>query len=172
MLANRGPVGTAILAGAFGLVGVIVGGFVSVWADRSATRRRERADARVAARLVIDELAALVRGIEFAKRYESVALFVDEPPFTGAMWHEHRATLARLLPSEEWREVSESQVSLVEQIRVAENSARRPPGVAPDPDALLALDAARSSALHAIFAIERSAFADPSVVRARRTAPG
>lgn len=83
------------------LVGVVIGGLLNVAIAAVASRRRLAIEAKVAARLVSDDLLAL-HGV--------VSLMLTTGHWhdggdigTFANWREHRVTLARVLTRQEWR---------------------------------------------------------------------
>ena len=86
----------------FGLLGVMVGSGITWGMELWRARRGDRDEARVAARLVIDELQSIanVRTVnepEF-KRQRELAMQQDA-------WHSQRVVLARELPYLGWRDV-------------------------------------------------------------------
>jgi len=86
----------------FGLLGVLIGSGITWGMELWRARRGESDQARVAARLVIDELRSIanVRTAnepEF-KRQKELALVQDA-------WHTHRPALARELSYEGWRAI-------------------------------------------------------------------
>jgi len=86
----------------FGLLGVLVGSAITWGIELWRARRRDTDEARVAARLVIDELQSI-----------SNARTADEPEFKRQRelalqqdaWHSQRTILARELPFDGWRAV-------------------------------------------------------------------
>jgi hypothetical protein len=98
----------------FGLLGVLVGSAITWGIELWRARRVDTDEARVAARLVIDELQSI-----------SNARTADEPEFkrqkASALrqdaWHSHRAVLARELPHEGWRAVRRAYDGLSEPPR-------------------------------------------------------
>jgi hypothetical protein len=98
----------------FGLIGVLVGSFITWVIELWRAWRSENDEARVAARLVIDELQSIanVRTAdepEF-KRQKDLALQQDA-------WHLHRGVLARELSYDGWRAVRRAYDSLSEPQR-------------------------------------------------------
>jgi hypothetical protein len=92
-----------------GLVGVVVGSAITWGSELWRARRDDSDEARVAARLVIDELQSIAN-------YRTV----DEPEFKSQRdlalrqdaWRSHRVALARELPYAGWREVRAAYDSL------------------------------------------------------------
>jgi hypothetical protein len=98
----------------FGLLGVLVGSAITWGIELWRARRVDTDEARVAARLVIDELQSIANirtadEPEF-KRQKDLALQQDA-------WHSHRPVLARELPPEGWRSVRRAYDSLSESPR-------------------------------------------------------
>jgi hypothetical protein len=93
----------------FGLLGVVVGSAITWGIELWRARRNDANEARVAARLVADELQSI-----------SNARTVDEPQFRRQRdlalqqdaWVTHRAILARELTDSDWRRVREAYDAL------------------------------------------------------------
>ncbi|HEV2790416.1 MAG TPA: hypothetical protein VGV69_03860 [Solirubrobacterales bacterium] len=86
----------------FGLLGVLVGSGITWGMELWRARRGDSDQARVAARLVIDELQSIdnARTVNEPepRRQKELALQQDA-------WHSHRAVLARELSYDGWRQV-------------------------------------------------------------------
>jgi hypothetical protein len=100
----------------FGLLGVLVGSAITWGMELWRARRGDSDEARVAARLVIDELRSIanVRTAdepEF-KRQKNLALQQDA-------WHSHRPVLARELSYDGWRQVRDAYDSLASPPRTS-----------------------------------------------------
>jgi hypothetical protein len=93
----------------FGLLGVVIGSAITWGIELWRARRTDADQARVAARLVADELRSI-----------SNARTVDEPQFRRERelalqqdaWVTHRVTLARELTDDDWRRVREAYDAL------------------------------------------------------------
>jgi hypothetical protein len=93
----------------FGLIGVVIGSAITWGIELWRARRRDTDEARVAARLVIDELRSIdnartVNEPEFRKQRE-LALRQDA-------WLSHRAVLARELSNNRWQAVRKAYDAL------------------------------------------------------------
>jgi len=86
----------AILA----LVGVVVGGTLTSGTTMWIEHMRERRDARVAARLVFEELLTSVTVLRHVLNSQAARALSTGLPME--VWHEHRAVLARTLSGQEW----------------------------------------------------------------------
>jgi hypothetical protein len=87
-----------------GLLGVLVGAFVSGWMNLMLDRRRDRARGRAAARLVQWELMEIAerfaRGLALEDGQE-LTLLLDTP-----QWDAHKEVLAAALSTSEWMYLS------------------------------------------------------------------
>jgi hypothetical protein len=90
----------------FGLVGVLVGAFVTSGWDYLMVRRREARATRLATRLVADELQMLVSDFEVlaehGKTSKETSAEARASLFPTEMWGAHREVLAASLPDEVW----------------------------------------------------------------------
>jgi hypothetical protein len=91
----------------FGFIGVIVGALLAGASQYVLLRRRERAEARVARRLVAWELENLDHLLYTAGRFA-----FDSQTFSTAAFSRYQDVLARELPDAEWLEVAEAYVLL------------------------------------------------------------
>jgi hypothetical protein len=83
----------------FGLLGVLVGGLLNGGVAWIGERRRLKAEAKVAARLVASEVEVNVIAVESAlKRSKLVQLDLG----SRAQWGKNRAILAAVISDEEW----------------------------------------------------------------------
>lgn len=88
-------------AAIFGLVGVIIGGLLNGAVTAWQARRQEKADGRVAARLVHVEL----RDIYFLGAVAATLEVPPDTPFPTPAWRNHQAVLARALSDKGWETV-------------------------------------------------------------------
>lgn len=88
----------------FGLVGVIIGAFLSGAVALAVDARRDRRDCIVAARLVSHEISMLSAEIEFWIKAKQIS--TDALPLPRSSWDENRVALARALPAPDWEMVS------------------------------------------------------------------
>lgn len=88
----------------FGLIGVVIGAFLSGAVALAVEARRERRDCIVASRLVSDEISTL--SVEVGFWIKEKAVSDDIWPLPRSSWDEHRAALARTLPAPDWEMVS------------------------------------------------------------------
>jgi hypothetical protein len=91
----------------FGLVGVLVGSAITWGIEVWRARRTDANEARVAARLVADELLTIDShrgGLPEFHRQRDLALQQEA-------WVEHRVVLARELTDEDWHAVREAYVA-------------------------------------------------------------
>ncbi len=88
-------------AAIFGLVGVIIGGLLNGAMTAWQARRQEKADGRVAARLVYVEL----RDIYLLGAAAATLEVPRQTPFPTPAWQNHQAVLARALSDEAWETV-------------------------------------------------------------------
>lgn len=129
--------GTAILTGVFGLVGVLIGGGLNVYLEsRRQTAERERAKAqeaaarardkvlddralRTVARLLHAELSKSRSGLKAARR---IKRWWREESLSDAKWQEHQATVARFVPTETWLtiEMGYGAIEHLQYLRAAE----------------------------------------------------
>ena len=96
-------------AAIFGLLGVIVGGLIAAGAEAWFRSRERKAEALVAARLVLQELgtAAISIDLLIANDVWPIPLpQMREDLASTAQWEEGRAVLARTLSGDEWRIVT------------------------------------------------------------------
>jgi len=96
------PVLTAVIGVGGSLMGTIVGGCLTMYANFFLNRRRERAEFRMGCRLIAGELEEnqlFVRAL-----LETPRLWKYDELATEA-WKEHRHLLASHLPSEAWSNV-------------------------------------------------------------------
>jgi hypothetical protein len=95
-------------AAIFGLAGVLVGGVLSSAGEAWLDRRRQLLEGMAAARLVSTELDALRREVDWILESRVVSASPDVPV---DLWGEHRAALAAVLSSADWRRVARAQVA-------------------------------------------------------------
>ncbi len=91
----------------FGLVGVVVGGLITGFVQGVQEWRRERADLRASARLLLRELQQAILGIRIVRpRMEAGGL-----PAIGVnltVWPEKQGLLARALSDADWQQVAQA----------------------------------------------------------------
>jgi hypothetical protein len=97
------PVLTAVIGVGGALIGTIVGGCLTMFSNFFLNKRRERAEFRMACRLIaleLEEKDAFLRTMADKKRWWQFDL-----PMTVGAWEDHRHILASYLSDEEWRDV-------------------------------------------------------------------
>jgi hypothetical protein len=93
----------------FGLIGVVVGGLLAGGAEYVMQRRRERRDARAAARLLAEQLRRAIAFIHSELR--PVASDWASGAFGDVemeVWHHNRGILASALETAEWEGIAEA----------------------------------------------------------------
>jgi hypothetical protein len=96
----------ALVAGAFALAGVIVGGLLNGWVERRTERARRVAEAKIAARLLIPELESLQLGLRRVAERGTVEELVPGR-VRSKLWPEHRAVFARVLDHDSWTKLEQ-----------------------------------------------------------------
>jgi hypothetical protein len=108
---SRRVAGTRYLPGVtqaiFGLVGVVVGGLITGFVQGLQEWRRDRADLRAAARLLLRELQLAIVGLRVA-RPQMQAGVVPSILANLAVWPEKQGLLARVLSDADWRRVAQA----------------------------------------------------------------
>ena len=109
-------------AAIFGLLGVIVGAVINGVVATVLQRRTERADQRSAARLVRSELVRF-RALAIEAGQRSPEHLPQLHDMTPALWHDHRAVLARALEDADWAAVASAyaHVDAVQSVLVFES---------------------------------------------------
>jgi hypothetical protein len=113
-------IGTEILAGVFGLVGVGVGAYATLKAQDPARRAEQESRARVAARMVEDEMRSNAGRLKGC--LVSDAWWAGEGP-SATMWKEYAPDLAEQLTSFEWGQVRFA-MSLTEDLNSRRSAAQ------------------------------------------------
>lgn len=91
------------------LLAVIVGGGITYWTQRRGQNRAEDQDAKVAARIVGEDLSLAASTLKaVAEDHQWLAFHTT----AVKSWPEHRGILARKLPIAEWETVSQSAFEL------------------------------------------------------------
>jgi hypothetical protein len=108
------PVFTALIGVGGSLMGTIVGGCLTMYANFFLNRHRERAEFRMGCRLIAGELEE--NQLFLSALLETPRLWKYDELATEA-WKEHRHVLAPYLPSEAWSNV-EWAVQAVHRARV------------------------------------------------------
>lgn len=110
----------------FGLAGVLLGGLISGGATYFMRRREERQARMAAARLMEEELFRavivlyLVRAaFSTGRRNEMTKSLQECAKLSTGSWLEHRATLARILPSAHWDGIIQAYFTIGEARRNA-----------------------------------------------------
>lgn len=83
----------------FGLLGVVVGGFISTLWSWLSVVRQELSDGMVAARLLDEDLKRFDASVD--RREPADAVSAD-------MWREHRVALAKVLGEPQWNAVADA----------------------------------------------------------------
>jgi hypothetical protein len=96
----------AVLTGNFALGGVDVGGLINYSATWAAERRRDKAEARAASRMLGRELAVLLPGFERWIDTGSAAQPRREDLLKFPAWKQYHLAAATSLPSDVWAHVS------------------------------------------------------------------
>jgi hypothetical protein len=93
---------TALIAGAAVLLGALMGGLVPALTTAHFEKRRDKADARQARRLVAEELRTHVRQLDQMLRDDGYRASMAANLLPDTHWVENRPTLARHLPDPVW----------------------------------------------------------------------
>jgi hypothetical protein len=102
------------------LAGVLIGGLLNYWIQLGIERRRRTAQAKTAARLVMDELfwaASLLRTLVDAGIWEPWHLLTSFHPITWSRWHTWQADLAGNVDWDTYADTA-GAVMLFEQVRL------------------------------------------------------
>jgi len=89
----------------FGLVGVVIGGLITGFVQGVQEWRRDRADLRAAARLLLRELQLAIVGLRIARPKMETGV-VTAIPANLTVWAEKQGLLARALSDADWRRVA------------------------------------------------------------------
>jgi hypothetical protein len=149
------------------LVGVVIGALLNVVISAAANRKRRAREAKVAARLVGEDLMRFLAasGVGLgARRWEAMATALGEEE-TFLDWTEHRARLAEELSAEEWRLL---RITVRRMERVA-YVARNSPKPAIGDQWVPFLEGARDYALQSLMMLE--GVADVGLYSRRRGRP-
>jgi hypothetical protein len=98
-----------LVAGVFGLGGVIVGGLITAGIDVLSTGRTERRSAQVAARLLRRELMTVSRSVLSAVRSST---WGPTRSLATEAWDEYKAVFATSLTPDEWVTVASAVVQI------------------------------------------------------------
>jgi len=96
----------------FGLIGVLIGGLLNGGVTYLTERRRQAGDAKVAARLVADELEVNEVALGSCEKQKSLSIMSRA---SVSEWRKHRGTLAAALTDDEWRSLR-SVFNMYEQL--------------------------------------------------------
>jgi hypothetical protein len=100
-----------VTAAILGLLGVLVGGLITYWTQRGSERRRERREAKVAARLVLEELKNTEIALEVVKEepsWEIWAAMAELGDLQVSRWKEQQATLAGVASLAQYQAVADA----------------------------------------------------------------
>jgi hypothetical protein len=112
----------------FGLVGVIVGGLLTAGFQVFVMHRDQKRDQRVAARVLDDELAWWLSGLDWAIGHDDLAS-IDPPGTVQVAWEEHRGALVDL-SGDDWATVHVAVRSSTLDATGAPPNTAVPPGLA------------------------------------------
>lgn len=115
------PMTAVIAAGAFGIIGVVLGGFLPASLQARRDRAERSRELRLAARVMFDELSWWLAGLELAIEENNVRHFGDGSEI-AALWREHRSAFADV-PIEQWHHIRVAAV-------FAANHPKAPPSLA------------------------------------------
>lgn len=102
------------VAALFGLLGVIVGGVLNTWLGLIVERHRTSSAARVAARLIRNELLLIAARATATCENDIYGPEVGDEPFDIAQWNEGKTTLAAVLSEAEWATIIRVSITRVE----------------------------------------------------------
>jgi hypothetical protein len=117
---------SALIAASAVLGGILLGGLITAGTTAYFEGRRDRADARQARRLVVEELRTIWNQLNaILQRGQFPPQVPGAPPLLPtAEWEANRATLARHLPNDEWDALS----PLMDSIPLTRSVVQRQPG--------------------------------------------
>jgi hypothetical protein len=98
------PILTAVISVSGTLLGTIVGGCLTMYANFFLNKRREQAEFRIGCRLVAEELEDKGSFVSAMLKQKSYFQF-DLKQLVTEAWEEHRHVLASSLSAEEWDDV-------------------------------------------------------------------
>jgi hypothetical protein len=133
-----------VSSGVYALIGVVAGGGVTAAVQIGVgvfmARRAEKAEWRVAARLVSEELDRLLLDLEnLIERGTTPLIPIDERYLSTTLWEDQRAVIARELPDSKegdkfWRGLAGINSATSHKLRLLFES--KPPGTPLDPSVI------------------------------------
>jgi hypothetical protein len=105
-------VATALISDSFGLIGVIVGGVLNQRLAERLERTREQRAARVAARLLQEDLTLVSARANASLEADVYGPEVDRNALQLEHWSEAKGLLGAVLKDEDWQQLASANTSL------------------------------------------------------------